>query len=239
MGYNPDTNSISDEPINLIIGHNYVILIQESGDKLFKPIYNRIVNQQGRIRKMHSSYLAYALIDLIVDNYFIVEEQISEQIDLVEEEAITNSTPDIMKEINKIKQQLLMLRKPILPLRDVIDEVLSDEVPIIKDETHLYFRDVYDHLIQVIHTLETLRISASGLFDTYTSALNHKLNEVMKVLTIVSTFFIPLTFIAGIYGMNFKYMPELQMQWGYPLILLVMAVIGIIMFIFFKKKKWF
>ena len=239
LSYNPDTFSVSDEPINLIIGQNYVILIQESTEKFFIPIHNRIVNQQGRIRKMHSGYLAYALIDLIVDNYFIVIEQISDHIESVEEEAITNPTPEILKKINNLRRQLLLLRKPILPLRNVIDEVLSDEIPILKDDTHLYFRDVSDHLIQLIHTLETLRISVSGLFDTYSSALNHKMNEVMKVLTIVATFFIPLTFIAGIYGMNFRSMPELEMQWGYPIVLSIMGLIGITMFIFFKIKKWF
>ncbi|MDE0637618.1 MAG: magnesium/cobalt transporter CorA [Candidatus Poribacteria bacterium] len=238
LRYNPDTCSVSDEPINLIIGQNYVILIQESGEKLFKPIHNRIVNQHGRIRKMQSGYLAYALIDLIVDNYFIVVEQINDQIELVEEETITNPTPEILKKINHLRQQLLLLRKPILPLRDVINEVISDETPIFKDETDQYFRDVNDHLIQVIQTLEILRMSVSGLFDTYSSALNHKMNEVMKVLTIVATLFIPLTFIAGIYGMNFKIMPELETQWGYPIVLSIMGLIGITMFIFFKIKKW-
>lgn len=236
---NTDTNDLCEEPINLILGHNYVISLQESGEKIFQPIHNRIVNQQGRIRKMHAGYLAYALIDLIVDNYFLVMEQISESIELIEEEAIINPTQDVLRKINNIRRQLLLLRKPIIPLRDIISEILSGEITIFKEDTYPYFRDLYDHILQLIHTLEILRMSASTLFDTYSTALNHKMNEVMKVLTLVATFFIPLTFIAGIYGMNFHFMPELKMQWGYPIVLFIMASIGISMFIYFKKKKWF
>ncbi len=238
LSYNPETYSVSDIQINLIIGQSHVILIQESGEKLFKPIHDRIENQQGRIRMMQSGYLAYALIDLIVDNYFVVIEQISDQIETIEEETITNPTPEILKKINNLRGQVLLLRKPIIPLRDVIEEVLSEEIPILKGDIDLYYKDVYDHLNQLIHSLDTLRICASGLFDTYSSALNHKMNEVMKVLTVVATFFIPLTFIAGIYGMNFKVMPELEIPWGYPVVLSVMVLIGITMFIFFKVKKW-
>lgn len=238
LKFDPDTNNLSEEPINLIVGNNYVISLQESGEGLFQTIKNRIENQQGRIRRMQAGYLAYALIDLIVDNYFVVVEQISDTIELVEEEAIANPTPDVLKRINSIRRQLLLLRKPIIPLRDVISEIQSREIEIFTEDTYPYFNDVYDHILQIIHTLETLRISASSLYDTYTSALNHRMNEVMKVLTLVATFFIPLTFIAGIYGMNFQFMPELKMQWGYPIILIVMLSIGIVMFIYFKRKKW-
>ena len=239
LNYDIDTNSISDDPINLVVGHNYVISLQESGEKIFQPIHNRIVSNQGRIRKMHAEYLAYTLIDLVVDNYFLVVEQVSETIEFLEEEAITNPTPDILKKINHIRRQMLHLRKQIVPLRDVVSEILSGELKILKEDTHPYFRDLYDHILQLIHTLETLRMSASTLFDTYSTALNHKMNEVMKVLTLVATFFIPLTFIAGIYGMNFQNMPELRMPWGYPIVLLVMLGISVTMFIYFKKKKWF
>ncbi|RKU27386.1 magnesium and cobalt transport protein CorA [Candidatus Poribacteria bacterium] len=238
LHFNSDTSVVSDEPVNLIIGQNYVVMIHESGEELFKPIYDRIIMNQGRIRKMNSSYLAYALIDLIVDYFFIMAEDISDQLDSIEEEIISDPTPDNLKKINTLRQQIHMMRKPVLSLREVIDEVFSDEIPILDIDTHIYFRDVHDHILQVIQSIETLRIVVSGLFDTYSSALNHKMNEVMKVLTIVATFFIPLTFIAGLYGMNFKFMPELEMRWGYPIILGVMVLIGIIMLIYFKIKKW-
>ncbi len=230
--------NISREQIGLIIGENFVISLQENLGSLFAPIHNRLKNGNSRVRKMHSDYLAYALMDVIVDNYFIVLEHLSNQIESVEEEAITNPTSEVLSKINELRRKCLLLRRPILPLRDVLNDVLDDEIPLFMPETSLYFRDVYDHLTQVIHTLETLRSAVSGLFDTYTSAVSHRMNEVMKVLTIVATFFIPLTFIAGIYGMNFKSMPELEADWGYPIILLVMGGIGSAMFLYFKFRKW-
>ena len=230
--------NISREQIGLIIGANFVISLRENTGVLFTPIHNRLQNETGRIRRMRSDYLAYALIDIIVDNYFIVLERLGDQIELVEEEAITNPTSEVLAKINDLRRKFLFLRRPILPLRDVLNDVLNDEFPLFTPETSLYFQDVYDHLAQVVHTLETLRSVVSGLFDTYTSAVSHRMNEVMKVLTIVATFFIPLTFIAGIYGMNFKSMPELEADWGYPIVLLVMGGIGIAMFLYFKLRKW-
>lgn len=231
--------NISREQIGLIIGENFVISLQENSGSLFAPIHNRLKNVNGRLRNMRSDYLVYALIDVIVDNYFIVLEHLSDQIESVEEEAITNPTSEVLSRINELRRESLLLRRPILPLRDVLNDVLDDEISFFGQETSLYFRDAYDHLIQVIHTLETLRSAASDLFDTYTSAVSHRMNEVMKVLTIVATFFIPLTFIAGIYGMNFKSMPELEADWGYPIVLLVMVGVGIAMFLYFKFRKWF
>ena len=238
LDYDPTSLSVSREQISLIIGENFVISLQENRGELFASIQNRLRNTQGRIRNMRSGYLAYALIDVIVDHYFIVLEKLSERIESVEEEAITNPTSEVLGKINALRREILILRRPILPLRDIINEVLDDEIPLLVQDTHLYFRDVYDHLLEVIHTLESLRSVVSGLFDTYTSAVSHRMNEVMKVLTIVATFFIPLTFIAGIYGMNFKFMPELETRWGYPVVLLVMMGIGIGMLIYFKFKKW-
>lgn len=238
LDYDTASHRVLREQISLIIGKNFVISLQENRGELFASVQNRIRNAQGRIRQMKADYLAYALIDVIVDRYFIILEQLSDRIESVEEEAIANPTSEVLEKINISRKALLHLRRPILPLRDVIDEVLDGEIPLLAQETHLYFRDVYDHLIQVAHTLEALRSAVSGLFDTYTSAVSHRMNEVMKVLTIVATIFIPLTFIAGIYGMNFRFMPELETHWGYPVVLLVMMGIGIAMFIYFKLKKW-
>lgn len=238
LGFDAASLKISGEQISLIVGENFVISLQEGSENLFASVQNRLRNAEGRIRKMRSDYLAYVLIDVIVDDYFIVLEQLSTQIEAIEDEAITNPTSEVLEKINILRREFRVLRRPILPLRDVINEALDDEILLFTQDTRLYFRDVYDHLTQVIHTLDTLRSAVSELFDTYTSAVNHKMNEVMKVLTIVATFFIPLTFIAGIYGMNFKFMPELEMHWGYPIVLLVMVSIGITMFIYFKLKKW-
>lgn len=238
LNYEASDSGVSREQISLIIGANYVISLQENVGDVFIPVQNRLRNAHGRIRKMPADYLAYVLIDVIVDNYFIVLEELSERIELVEEETITNPTPEVLRKINALRREFLLLRRPILPLRDVISEILHENTALFPEDTHLYFRDVYDHLIQVIQTLETLRSTAAGLFDTYTSVVSHRMNEVMKMLTIVATIFIPLTFIAGIYGMNFRFMPELELHWGYPTVLLVMVAIGIGMFIYFKLRKW-
>lgn len=238
LEYTATSVNVSREQIGLIIGENYIISLRENRGELFASVQNRLQNTQGRLRRMRTDYLAYALVDIIVDNYFIVLEELSGQIELLEEEAIMNPTPEVLQRINALRKELLVLRRPILPLRDVLNDVLNDEISRFSQDTHPYFRDAYDHLIQVIHTLETLRSAVSDLFDTYTSAVSHRMNEVMKVLTIVATFFIPLTFIAGIYGMNFKSMPELEAQWGYPIVLLVMVGVGIAMFLYFKSRKW-
>lgn len=238
LDYSGASLNVSKEQISLIIGEDFVISLQEELSELFTLVQNRLRNAHGRIRKMPADYLVYVLIDVIVDNYFIVLDQLSERIEAVEEAAITNPTPEVLAEINMLRKEFLFLRRPVLPLRDVLNEVLDDDIPFLTQDTHLYFRDIYDHLGQVVHTLETLRIAVSELFDTYTSAISHRMNEVMKVLTIVATFFIPLTFIAGIYGMNFRFMPELETRWGYPAVLLVMVSVSIGMFIYFKVKKW-
>ena len=238
LDYNTSAVSVSREQISLIIAENFVISLAENRGEHFTSIQNRLRKAQGRIRNMRSDYLAYALIDVIVDHYFIVLEQLNDQLDSVEEQIISDPSSEVLGKINILRKEFLHLRRPILPLREVLNDILDDEVRLFTQDTDLYFRDVYDHLMQVIHTLETLRSAASGLFDTYTSAVSHRMNEVMKVLTIVATFFIPLTFVAGIYGMNFQFMPELETRWGYPAVLLVMVGISIGMFTYFKLKKW-
>ncbi len=238
LDYDTEASSVSREQISLIIGPNFVLSLQENYSEIFTSIQNRLRNAQGRIRRMESGYLAYALIDIIVDHYFIVLDEMNERIQALEEEIMRDPSPEVLAKVNALRAEQLLLRRPILPLRDVLIEILDDEIPLLGENTQPYFRDVYDHLIQVIQMLEMIRSAVSGLFDVYTSAVSHRMNEVMKVLTIVATFFIPLTFIAGIYGMNFKFMPELEMHWGYPAVLLVMAAIGIVMFIYFKLRKW-
>ena len=204
----------------------------------FNPVRERIRNSKGRIRKMGSDYLTYALIDAIVDNYFIILEKFGEKIDFIEEELVTAPTPTTLQTIHDLKREIIILRKSVWPLREVINNLERGESQLIQKSTGIYLKDVYDHTIQVIDTIETYKEMLSGMLDIYLSSVSNKMNEVMKVLTIIATVFIPLTFIAGVYGMNFEYMPELGWKWSYPLVWLIMISMGIVMFFYFKRKKW-
>lgn len=232
-------NSVVIEQISLLLGKNFVISLQEGleGD-VFNPVRERIRSGKGRIRKMGSDYLAYALLDSIVDNYFIVLEKLGEKIEVLEEELITNPKRETLHAIHNLKREMIFLRKSVWPLREVISGLERGESLLISESTRIFLRDLYDHTIQVIDTVETFRDMLSGMLDIYLSSISNKMNEVMKVLTIIATIFIPLTFIAGVYGMNFRYMPEIEWQWGYPLSLLLMGGVAIIMLIFFRKKRW-
>jgi magnesium transporter len=226
------------EQVSLLLGSNYVISFQEREGDVFSPIRARIRNSKGRIRKAGTDYLAYALIDAIVDNYFVILEELGEKIESLEEELVTNPTPETLQAIHTLKTNLVFLRKSVWPLREVINNLERGESPLIKDPTGIYLRDVYDHTIQVIDTIESYRDMVSGMLDIYLSSVSNRMNEVMKVLTIIATIFIPLTFITGIYGMNFKYMPDLEWHWGYFGILIVMVVIVGFMGLYFKRKRW-
>jgi len=231
-------NEVVMEQISLILGPNFVISFQEMGGDLFDPIRERIRNGRGRIRKMGADYLAYTLVDSIVDNYFIIMEKLGEKIEFLEEELVTRPTAETLKTIHQLKREMIFLRKAVWPLREVVGGLERGESSLIKESTRIYLRDVYDHTIQVMDTIETFRDMVSGMLDIYLSSISNRLNAVMKVLTIIATIFMPLTFIAGIYGMNFKYMPELEWRWGYPVIWLVVILIGVSMLIYFKKKRW-
>jgi magnesium transporter len=236
--FNENENEIKSEQISLILSKNAVISFQESEGDVFNPVRERIRNGKGRIRKMGSDYLAYALMDAIVDNYFIILEKLGEKIEVLEEELITNPIPETLHMIHNLKREMIFLRKSVWPLREVVSGMERGESSLIMGSTTIYFRDVYDHTIQVIDTIETFRDMLSGMLDIYLSSLSNKMNEVMKVLTIIATIFIPLTFIAGVYGMNFEYMPELSWQWGYPAVWVVIIIIGISMVLYFRRRGW-
>lgn len=238
LNYNEEDDEISAEQISIILGQNFVISFQEKEGDVFEPIRERIRKNKGRIRKKGADYLAYALLDSVVDNYFAILEKIGERIEFLEEELVENPSTQTLQEIHRLKRELIFLRKSIWPLREVISELERGESSLIKETTGIYLRDVYDHTIQVIDTVETFRDMISGILDVYLSSISNKMNEVMKVLTIIATIFIPLTFLAGIYGMNFRYMPELEWHRGYFAILFLMVSIGIGMVIYFRKKKW-
>jgi len=221
--YDEKDDEIKMEQVSLLLGSNFVISFQEREGDIFNPIRERIRNHKGRIRMMKADYLGYALLDTIVDNYFIILEKIGEDIENMEEELVTRPTPETLQTIHNLKRELIVLRKSIWPLREVINSLERGESPLINEATGVYLRDVYDHTIQVIDTIETFRDMVSGMLDIYLSSISNKMNEVMKVLTIIATIFIPLTFVAGLYGMNFEFMPELKWHWGYFAALLVMV----------------
>jgi magnesium transporter len=239
LHYQERSGQIEPEQISLILGQNFVFSFQEgkTGD-VFGPIRDRIRNGKGRVRKMGADYLVYSLVDAVVDNYFVILEKLGERVEFLEEELVAQPTPRTLKEIHSLKREMIFLRKALWPLREVIGVLERGESPLIRESTRIYLRDVYDHTIQVIDTIETIRDMVSGMLDIYLSSISNRLNAVMKVLTIIATVFMPLTFLAGLYGMNFKHMPELEWPWGYPMVLMIMLAVASSMLIYFKKKKW-
>ncbi len=237
--FNEKGNGIVTEQISMILGQNFVFSFQEGieGD-VFNPVRERLRSGKGKIRKAGADYLAYSLIDAIVDNYFIILERLGEKIESLEEKLVINPTTEVLKTIHALKRELLFLRKSVWPLREVISAMERGESALINDSTLIYLRDIYDHTVQVIDTIETFRDMVAGMLDIYLSSISNRMNAVMKVLTVIATIFMPLTFLAGIYGMNFKYMPELEWRLGYPLLWLIMGVIAGVMLIYFSKKKW-
>ena len=226
------------EQISIIIGPDFVISFQEREGDVFDIIRERLRNNKGKIRKMSADYLAYSLIDAIVDNYFVILEKRGETIEDMEDKLVTNPTSETLQNLHDLKREMIFLRKSVWPLREVISRLERSESPLINKSTFVYLRDVYDHTIQVMDSVDTFRDMLSGMLDIYLSSVSNRMNEIMKVLTVIATIFIPLTFIAGIYGMNFKYMPELGQAWGYPAVLTLMLAISVVMLIYFRRKKW-
>ena len=237
--YNEKTCEIITEQTSFILSSNFVISFQEGieGD-VFNPIRERIRSNKGKIRKMGADYLLHRLTDAIIDNYFIILEKMGEKIEVLETELLKNITPETMHKIHQLKRELIFLRKAVWPLREISGWLLREDSALIKQPTKIFLRDMYDHTIQVIDSIETFRDMLSSMLDIYLSNINNKTNTVMKLLTIIATLFMPPTFIVGIYGMNFKYMPELEQKWGYPAVLLTMLTIAISMLVYFRKKKW-
>jgi magnesium transporter len=232
------THEIHSEQVSLILGQNYVISFQEKIGDVFNAVRERIRKGKGRIRKMGSDYLAYSLVDAIIDNYFIILEGIGEKVESIEQDVVSNPNPEVLQQIYNLKRETIYLRKSVWPFREVINGLLREESKLIKKGTHIYLRDLYDHSIQVIDTIETFRDMISGMLDIYMSSVSNKMNEVMKVLTIFAAIFIPLTFIAGVYGMNFQYMPELSLPWAYPAIWIIIILVGVSLLVYFRHKKW-
>lgn len=235
---NISTDEVEFEQLSVVFGKNYVITIQEQEGDIYEPIRERIQLSKGEIRKNESDYLAYALIDSTVDHYFKFLEDLGEEIEELEEEIVGSPKMSTMRQVHALKLELIMLRRVIWPLREAIGALLRSDNKLISKKTKIYLRDVYDHVIYTIDQIETYRDIVSGMLDIYLSSLSNKINEVMKVLTVITTIFMPLSFIAGVYGMNFENMPELKNEFGYPLVLAFMGIIGISMFLYFRNKKW-
>ncbi len=238
LHYNEDSGKIRSEQFSLILGSNFLITFQEIQGDVFNIVRERIRKPKTRIRKAGCDYLAYALIDAIVDHYFVILEALGDKIEDLETEILDDPSRDTLEIIHEMKREMIYLRKQIWPIREIINVLVKSESSLIQEQLHVYFRDVYDHTIQIIDTIESYRDILAGMQDIYLSTLSNRMNEVMKVLTIIATIFIPITFIAGIYGMNFKFMPELEWRWGYGMIWAIIVVAAGIMIGFFKKKQW-
>ncbi|HNQ69160.1 MAG TPA: magnesium/cobalt transporter CorA [Bacteroidales bacterium] len=237
--YDNATKSINSEQVSIIVGNNYLFSFQEKEGDIFELLRKRIQTASGKIRTMGTDYLLYAILDIIVDNYFILLEHLGDEVEKYETELIENANKDILNRIYYLKRENLLLRNSVWPVRELVSQFEKTDSQLIKKKNIIYFRDLYDHTIQVIDNVEIYRDLLSGLIELYYNNTGNKTNEVMKVLTIISTIFIPLTFIAGIYGMNFKYMPELEWHWAYFGVWGLMVILFLLMICYFKRKKWF
>ncbi len=238
---NPQTEQVEVEHLSLILGSNYVISFQEdkAGD-VFQPIRERIKAKKGRVSKMGADYLYYLLIDSVVDHYFLVLENIRQQVEDIEERLLLQPEHNIIPEITALKKQFSLIRKLVFPLQEEIIRLIGGEYEdFIQEATLPYFRDVLDHVKHLTSNFESFRDTLYSLMDLYLSNLSHSMNSVMKTLTVITTIFIPLTFVAGIYGMNFKHMPELSYPWAYPTVLAGMLLLGVGMLFFIKQRHWF
>ncbi len=236
--YDDATGEVSVEQVSLVVTRDCVITLQEKDDPIFDKIRDRIRTFKGKARKMGVDYLTYALIDAMVDSYFVILDKMGEDIEKLQNDLVDNPTPDTLGDIHRMKRNMLFVRRSVWPLREVIGALRKGESELMGEQIDIYLMDVYDHTIQVIDTVETLRDMVSGMLDIYLSSMSNKMNEIMKVLTIIATIFIPLSFVAGVYGMNFKEMPELDWSLGYPLVLIGMTAVGVAMLLWFRKKRW-
>jgi len=236
-GGNQD-REIDKEQLSIVLGRNFVLTFQEREGDVFDPIRERIRSNKGRVRKMGADYLAYTLMDLVVDNYFVLLETLGEKIEEIEDALVLKPTPEHAGAIHRLKRQMIFLRRSVWPLREALNGLHRSESSLVRQETGLFLRDLYDHTVHVIDTVESFRDVLSGMLDIYLTSASNRMNEIMKVLTIIATIFIPLTFLVGVYGMNFEHMPELRWKWGYPLVWLVMICIGVFMLFQFRKKRW-
>lgn len=239
IDFDAQQKSIVTEQLSLVLSGNTIVsFIEDQGD-LFSPLRERLKKGNLKLRKSGADYLVYSMLDMIVDNYFVVLEKIGDQLQELEFQLLDEVRSGNLAEVHRIKKELIYLRKAIWPMREVIGQLTKSDSRFLKGNTDIYLRDVYDHCVHAIDTLETYRDLTSGMMDVYLSSISNKMNKVMKTLTIIATIFIPLTFIVGLYGMNFEFMPELHVKWAYPAVWAVMLSITGAMLWYFKRKDWF
>ncbi|RJQ53454.1 MAG: magnesium and cobalt transport protein CorA [Desulfobacteraceae bacterium] len=238
VAYNEAENQVETEHVSLILGENHVVSFLEDEGDVFDGVRECLRTAKGRIRSMRADYLAYALMSAVVDHYFLAVERIGDRIEDIDDRILSDPKPEDIREVHRLKRHILSLRKAVWPLREELGALEKSASALIRTETKVFLRDLYDHTIQVIDMVETFRDILGGMHDTYLSSISNRMNEIMKVLTIIATIFIPLTFIVGVYGMNFEHMPELKWTWGYFMIWGVMLAVGIGMISYFKRKKW-
>ncbi len=229
---------IDFEQISILTFEKFVFTFREKSDAVFTPVLNRLRNHKGQARSLGADYLSYIIIDTIVDEYFSIQDVMDEWIDAVEDELMTSPSTRTLATIQKLKRQTIDIRRSISPLRELLNSLLRGDSRLLQKKTLIYFRDVYDHILRISEAIETARDMISSLLDIYISSVSNKMNEIMKVLTIFASIFIPLTFLAGIYGMNFEYMPELKLKWAYPVLWGFFIVIPLVLILYFRKKKW-
>ena len=230
--------SVNSEQISILVLDKCVFTFKEKKDDLFLPLKKRLKNSKGQLRNLGSDYLAYAILDLIIDSNFLLLDYLDEITSSVEEELLTNPTQATLDTIQRIKRELVNTKRAISPLREMLNAILRSETKFIHEKTYIYFRDVHDHVLHITESLESYRDILSGLLNIYISSVSNKMNEVMKVLTVFASIFIPLTFIAGIYGMNFENMPELKWKWAYPTLWFFFIMIPLVLLMYFRKKRW-
>ncbi len=238
LEYHQELQQVNSEQLSILLGPNYVISLHERNSRAFDIIRQRIKNPDSRARQHGADYLAYRLIDTIVDQYFLVLEKLGERIEQLEDEVMAEPTEATLHAIHALRRETMFARRAVWPLREVISSIDREETALINKTTRIFLRDVYDHTIQIIDTIETFRDMISSMVEVYLSSVSNRMNEVMKTLTIMASIFIPLTFIAGIYGMNFRVMPELDWRWGYAMVWFVIILIGGGMLYYFKRKDW-
>jgi len=238
LEYEKTEGQVQVEQVSLVLGENYLLSFQEDESDVFDPVRTRLRNGAGRLRKLGPDYLAYSLIDAVIDNYFIILEQVGDEIEAIEEQVSSHPEHQPLPEIYRLKREMIALRRAVWPLREVIATLQHSESPLIQPGTVIYLRDVYDHTIQIMDTVESMRDLLSGMLDVYLSVLSNRMNEIMKVLTVFSTIFIPLTFLAGVYGMNFRHFPEIDWPFGYAFFWLICGVVVILMLLYYRRKRW-
>lgn len=238
LWYEQAGRSVASEHVSLILGPNFVLSFLEDEGDLFDGVRHRIRNRLGRVRTMKADYLLYCLMDVIVDHYFTVVQSIGDEVEVVDESLMLDPRYDFIRSIHHFKREVMTLRRAVWPMREIASQLTRRETPLLQEETLVFWRDLYDHTLQVIEMVEASREMLASLHDSYLSSMSNRMNEVMKVLTIISTIFIPLSFIAGVYGMNFENMPELRWREGYRMVLLFMVVVGVGLVVFFRKRRW-